>query len=173
MPDDLHPRHSSKVKTVDEVSVIVREARKAGKKTALAIGSFNILMYHHARYLAEAAEMADLLVVLTNSAESLEQYKNRDGSYVAIPEAERMGLLAAFDCVDYVCPFGSRHADAAIESIHPDVMVRGGDYSLETLHPPERAVCERFGIEIRFTPLRRYTNTGRFIREIIKKGRTE
>lgn len=170
MPPDLHPRHSAKIKSADELSAIVREARQAGRKVALAIGSFNILMYHHARYLAEAAEMADMLVVLTNSAESLQDYKNRSGKYVAIPEAERMGLLSSFACVDYVCAFGSRHADDVIASIHPDILARGGDYALETLHPPERAVCERLGIEIRFTPLRRYTNTGRFIREIIEKG---
>ncbi|MFA5139238.1 MAG: hypothetical protein WC728_08390 [Elusimicrobiota bacterium] len=171
MTSELYPRHSAKIKSVDELSVIVREARQAGKKTALAIGSFNILMYHHARYLAEAAEMADMLVVLTNSDESLKAYKNRSGTYVAIPEAERMGLLASFACVDYVAAFGHLHADQAIASIHPDIMARGGDYTLETLHPPERALCERLGIEIRFTPLRHYTNTGRFVREIIEKGR--
>lgn len=171
MTFDWHPSQSAKIKTVEQLAEIARDARQSGKSVTAAVGSFNILMYHHVRYLQEARAMGDLLVVVVNSDESLQAYKNGSGKYAAIPAAERMGILAGLASVDYVAAFDGPTVASAIEQLLPSVYARGGDYTLETILPTERAVCERLGIPIRFTVRRDYTSTGGFIRDIIDRSR--
>lgn len=167
---DWHPAHAAKIVSLAGMREGVARVQATGKRVAAAAGSFNILMYHHARYLEEARALADFLVVLVNSDASLQAYKNRSGSYVAIPAAERMGLLAALPCVDLVAAFAETNSGPALEVVRPDLYVRGGDYAPDRLSPPERDACARLGIPVRFTTLRDYTATGWLIREIIARA---
>ena len=64
-----------------------------------------------------------------------------------VPLAERMEMLAALACVDYVTPFETRTPVPLIEEIRPAVYVKGGDYREEDL--PEAAVVRAYGGAVR------------------------
>ena len=120
---------------------VVRQARSAGRRIALANGIFDLLHVGHIRYLKAAKQQADLLVVAVNSDASARSLKG-PGRPV-IPEAERCEILAALECVDYVTIFPQPTAEALIHAVAPDVHCKGTDYSPDTV--PEREAVKEAG----------------------------
>jgi D-beta-D-heptose 7-phosphate kinase / D-beta-D-heptose 1-phosphate adenosyltransferase len=66
------------------------------------------------------------------------------------PLEDRMEVLAALSCVDLVVPFAERTPERLIESVRPDIFVKGGDYTRGML--PEAPLVERLGGEVRILP---------------------
>ncbi len=106
---------------------IVEASRHAGEKIVLTNGCFDILHPDHVRYLQQAKELGDRLIVLVNSDDSVRRLKG-NGRPVN-PLSHRMTLLAALECVDWVVPFDEDTPRAAICRLLPDVLVKGGDYA--------------------------------------------
>src|SRR5687768_12233270 len=94
-------------------------------------GCFDILHVGHARYLAQARELGDILIVGLNSDRSVREIKGE--SRPLVPESERAELLAHLESVDYVCLFDESRPDALIELVKPAIHVKGGDYREEDL----------------------------------------
>jgi rfaE bifunctional protein nucleotidyltransferase chain/domain len=115
----------------------------------LTNGCFDLLHAGHVAYLQRARELGDVLVVGLNSDASVRALKG-PGRPVT-DELSRAAILAALECVDYVTIFDEPTASALLEELQPDVYVKGGDYSLETL--PEAPVAQRLGCAIHFVPL--------------------
>lgn len=122
--------------------------KKNQQRVILTNGCFDILHIGHVRYLQAAREAGDLLLVGVNADGSVRELKgptrpvNRD--------QDRAELLAALRCVDATLIFSERTADALIEAVQPDVYVKAGDYTRETL--PETPTLDRLGIDIVFMP---------------------
>jgi D-beta-D-heptose 7-phosphate kinase/D-beta-D-heptose 1-phosphate adenosyltransferase len=127
----------------------VRRLRAEGFRVVLTNGCFDILHAGHVAYLQQARELGDVLVVGLNSDASVRALKG-PGRPVT-DELSRAAILAALECVDYVTIFDEPTASALLEELQPDVYVKGGDYSLETL--PEAPVAQRLGCAIHFIPL--------------------
>lgn len=126
-------------------------------------GCFELLHPGHLSYLEEAANFGDFLVVGINSDKSIKEYKGR----IRVPytEQDRALCLAALECVHFVVIFDEPLATAFLKAARPDVYVKGGDYTPETLNVYEKAVLDGFGAEIKIIPfLQGYSTT-----EIIKK----
>ena len=126
---------------------LVRELevrRSRGERIVFTNGCFDILHVGHARYLAEARALGDLLVVGLNSDRSVRGLKGAGRPIV--PEAERAEMLAHLESVDYVSLFDEERPDALIDSVRPHVHAKGGDYRPEDL--PEAAVVRRHGGEV-------------------------
>jgi D-beta-D-heptose 7-phosphate kinase / D-beta-D-heptose 1-phosphate adenosyltransferase len=111
--------------------------RKLGRTVAFTNGCFDILHAGHVDLLRRAKETADLLVLALNSDVSIRALKGP--SRPIVPEADRVSVLSALECVDYIVVFGDGsggHGDTPlglIEAIRPDVLVKGGDYTRETI----------------------------------------
>lgn len=109
-------------------------ARKAGEKIVFTNGCFDILHAGHISYLEKAKSLGHRLVVGLNSDDSISRLK---GPSRPINEfAHRATLLTALKSVDWVIPFGSEGNDTPLDLINtlqPDVLVKGGDYTLETI----------------------------------------
>jgi D-beta-D-heptose 7-phosphate kinase/D-beta-D-heptose 1-phosphate adenosyltransferase len=109
-------------------------ARRAGEKIVFTNGCFDILHAGHISYLEKAKSLGQRLVVGLNSDSSIRRLK---GPSRPINElAHRATLLTALKAVDWVIPFGAEGDDTPIDLINalkPDVLVKGGDYSLETI----------------------------------------
>jgi rfaE bifunctional protein nucleotidyltransferase chain/domain len=103
----------------------------------------------HARYLAAARELGELLVVGLNSDESVRRLKG--DKRPLIPDSERAEMLAHLACVDYVCIFPESRPDALLEVVRPDIHAKGGDYRIEDL--PEAEVVQRHGGRVMILPL--------------------
>jgi D-beta-D-heptose 7-phosphate kinase/D-beta-D-heptose 1-phosphate adenosyltransferase len=109
--------------------------RAAGKKLVFTNGVFDILHVGHVRYLQQARDLGDALVVAINSDRSVRELK---GDFrPLVNENERAEILAALGCVDYVTLFDELSPRALIAELLPDVLVKGGDYSLDQIHGRE------------------------------------
>ena len=119
----------------------VARARQAGRSVAFANGCFDLLHVGHVRYLASAAQEADVLIVAINDDESVRKLKGKGRPI--LPEADRAELLAALRFVDYVVIFPEPTVGPLLEAIRPDVHCKGTDYTLDSV--PEREVVRGYG----------------------------
>ena len=101
------------------------------QKIVFTNGCFDVLHYGHVRYLLEAKKLGDILVVGLNSDESVRRLKGPTRPVNG--EKERAFVLAALACIDYVVIFGEDTPKELIETVVPDVLVKGGDYDLSNI----------------------------------------
>ena len=108
---------------------------RAGKKLVFTNGVFDILHVGHVRYLAQAKELGDALVVAINSDASVRELKGEGRPLVS--QNDRAEVLAALSSVDYVTVFDDISPRSLIAKLLPDVLVKGGDYTLDQIHGRE------------------------------------
>lgn len=99
--------------------------RKAGRRVAIANGCFDLLHVGHVRLIADARREAEVLVVALNDDESVRRNKGPDRP--AVPLEERMEVMSALRGVSYVTSFGETTADAIIDALRPQVLIKGMD----------------------------------------------
>lgn len=105
--------------------------RSAGKKIVFTNGCFDILHRGHLELIADAADKGNVLIVGVNSDSSVKKLKGNDRPIYH--EQDRLFQLASLLCVDAVCLFDEDTPENLIRTIRPDVLVKGGDYSIETI----------------------------------------
>ncbi len=123
--------------------------RAGGKRIVFTNGCFDLLHAGHVRYLEAARALGDCLVLGLNSDASVRRLKG-PGRPVN-PACDRAEVVGALRAVDYVTIFDEPTAEALAALVRPDVYVKGGDYTPETL--PEAKVVERFGGRVEFIRL--------------------
>ncbi|MEV0810508.1 D-glycero-beta-D-manno-heptose 1-phosphate adenylyltransferase [Micromonospora sp. NPDC050200] len=128
-----------------ELDAIVTDHRRAGRSIVFTNGCFDVLHPGHVRYLEQARALGDLLVVAVNSDGSVRRLKGPDRP--VNPVEDRITLLAALSCVDHVVVFEEDSPAALIETVRPDVYVKGGDYPPEMV--PEAPLVRRLGGQVR------------------------
>jgi D-beta-D-heptose 7-phosphate kinase/D-beta-D-heptose 1-phosphate adenosyltransferase len=109
--------------------------RAAGARLVFTNGVFDLLHVGHVRYLAQARELGDALVVAINSDRTVRELKGPDRP--VFDQAERAEILAALRHVDYVTIFDDISPRSLIAKLLPDVLVKGGDYRLDEIHGRE------------------------------------
>lgn len=105
--------------------------KEEGKRIVFTNGCFDILHIGHVKYLEEAKRLGDILVLGLNSDASVRSIKGP--LRPVVPEGERAYLLASLKVVDYVAIFDEDTPLALIEDIEPDILVKGGDWSRDTV----------------------------------------
>lgn len=135
------------VESVDRMSGIVERLKSEGKTIVMTNGCFDLLHVGHVRCLEGAKEAGDILIVAVNSDASVQSYKG-PGQPVN-PEDERMEVLAALGCVDYVFPFSEPTVDSVLLRLKPHCHAKGSDYTQETV--PERETVLSYGGRIIIT----------------------
>ncbi|MCB0650443.1 MAG: D-glycero-beta-D-manno-heptose 1-phosphate adenylyltransferase [Saprospiraceae bacterium] len=121
----------SKIKTREEISQQVAEWKAAGQKIVFTNGCFDILHYGHVHYLAQARSLGDKLVIGLNSNASVKRLKGQNRPIN--DDDTRMYLLASLQFVDAVVVFEEDTPLELLKAVTPDILVKGGDYSLETI----------------------------------------
>jgi D-beta-D-heptose 7-phosphate kinase/D-beta-D-heptose 1-phosphate adenosyltransferase len=119
--------HHQGVGTLKDVMDASQSAKKDGEKIVLTNGCFDILHPGHIRYLQQAKELGDRLVVLVNSDESVKRLKGPERPVNNLDY--RMEMLAALECVDWVVPFENDTPKQEIDQLLPDILAKGGDYT--------------------------------------------
>jgi D-beta-D-heptose 7-phosphate kinase/D-beta-D-heptose 1-phosphate adenosyltransferase len=104
----------------------VDELRRQGKKIAFTNGCFDILHVGHTRYLRQAREKGDVLILALNSDASVRRIKGEKRPL--IPQDERAELLSCLEFVDYVTLFDESTPLNLILYLKPDVLIKGGDW---------------------------------------------
>lgn len=105
--------------------------RSFGKKIVFTNGCFDILHHGHLHLVAAAANLGNVLVVGINSDASVKRLKGEDRPINH--EQERMFQVASLLCTDAVCLFEEDTPEELIKTIRPDVLVKGGDYTIENI----------------------------------------
>jgi rfaE bifunctional protein nucleotidyltransferase chain/domain len=111
------------VLTLDEAVEFAASQRAAGRVVVMTSGVFDLMHPGHIRYLEAARAEGDLLIVAVTSDRAVRE--NKGPSRPILPEAERAELLAALASVNAVFIFDDANPAIAIESIKPDVFVKG------------------------------------------------
>ena len=110
---------------------LVRRLREAGKTIVFTNGVFDLLHPGHVRYLQQARQLGDALIVGVNSDRSVRENKGPDRPIT--PEAERAEILSALACVDGVAIFDEPTPLAIIQAVQPDVLVKGADWAADAI----------------------------------------
>ena len=128
-----------------------RSAMKtSGRKLVVTNGCFDLLHVGHVTYLETARKQGDALLVGVNGDQAVRELKGADRPINE--EIDRAAVLAGLESVDAVCIFTERLAQRFLAAAKPDIYVKGGDYTLETLNQDERRTVEQAGGTIRIIP---------------------
>ncbi len=113
----------------DQLQIAVRDAREHGERIVFTNGCFDIIHAGHVGYLDEARKLGDRLIVAVNDDASTRKLKGR-GRPIN-PLDRRMRVLAGLGAVDWVVGFGEDTPEKLLRELRPDILVKGGDYSLD------------------------------------------
>jgi D-beta-D-heptose 7-phosphate kinase/D-beta-D-heptose 1-phosphate adenosyltransferase len=150
--------------TIDEAATLAADVRARGGTVVFTNGVFDLLHPGHIRYLQDARQLGDALIVGLNSDRSVRANKGPERPIT--PEAERAEILSALECVDGVAIFDDETPAEIIKRIQPDVLVKGADWGPDNIVGRD-AVEARGGRVVRMELSPGYSTT-----ELIKKARS-
>jgi len=155
----------AQAKVVDRsaLTAIRNVARADGKVFVFTNGCFDVLHVGHIEYLAFARNQGDILAVGVNSDRSVRELKGPQRPVV--PQNERVRILAALECVDYVVLFDELHVDRLIAELLPDILVKGGDRADWVCG---RDIVERHGGRVVLAPVTEGRSTTNIIASILR-----
>jgi D-glycero-beta-D-manno-heptose 1-phosphate adenylyltransferase len=153
-------------KIVPESDAAVIRKSHEEQRIVFTNGCFDILHVGHIRYLTAAKELGDVLVVGLNSDDSVRQLKGPDRPINS--EADRAEILAALAAVNHVVIFQELRVSRLVTLLKPDLYVKGGDYSVDSLDRGEVDALRSVGAEIKIVPLVPGRSTTRLINAIQK-----
>jgi glycerol-3-phosphate cytidylyltransferase len=115
----------------DSVAALGASLRESGQRVVFTNGVFDILHAGHVTYLEEARALGDVLVVGLNTDASVRRLKGPERPINS--EDDRACVIAALRAVDHVILFGDDTPIDVITALLPDVLVKGGDYTRDTI----------------------------------------
>lgn len=124
--------------------------RQRGQKLVVTNGCFDLLHLGHVTYLECARNLGDALLIGLNSDAAVRQLKG--DSRPVNSESDRAAVLAALESVSGVCLFQEKRATRFLGHAQPDIYVKGGDYTIETIEQEERRVVEAAGGKVVLLP---------------------
>jgi rfaE bifunctional protein nucleotidyltransferase chain/domain len=116
----------SKILRLSDLVKVLESLREAGKRIVFTNGCFDILHAGHVRYLAAARSKGDVLVLGLNSDVSVKSIKPENRPIVR--QDQRAEVLAGLACVDYITIFDEPDPLVLIQTIKPDVLIKGADW---------------------------------------------
>lgn len=159
-----------KILTLRELVLRSRRARRAGERLVFTNGCFDLLHVGHLRCLEQASRLGDRLIVAVNRDASVRAAKGP--SRPVMPERERMEIVAALACVDWVVGFSGGTPIRLVRALAPDVLAKGGDWTRESI--VGREIVEARGgrvVRLPIVPGRRTTSLIESIRR--RRGRQD
>ena len=131
-----------------DLALLVQQLHSTGQRVVFTNGCFDILHPGHVIYLEQAAALGDILIIGVNSDESVRGLKGTSRPINAL--GDRLTVLSALASVDYVVPFAESTPIELIKIVRPDIYVKGGDYTPQTL--PEAPVVQELGGVVKILP---------------------
>lgn len=115
----------------EELLIIVEAAKARGERVVMTNGCFDILHAGHVQYLRQAKALGDRLIIAVNSDDSVRRLKGETRPLNSLED--RMQVLAGLEAVDWVVAFDEDTPAALIESVLPNILVKGGDYEVHQI----------------------------------------
>lgn len=138
----MTPSAAEKIVALEDLASRLDARPEEREGLVLANGLFDLLHVGHVRYLAAARAAGRRLLVAVNSDASARRLKGEGRPLV--PLAERLEILAALACVDWVTWFEDDTVERVLRRVRPEAHAKGTDYTVESV--PEREVARALGI---------------------------
>lgn len=120
-----------KIMPLAKLKKVIAALKAKGEKIVFTNGCFDLLHYGHAKYLQDAKNEGDILVVAVNSDASLKRIKGDKRPITG--EKDRLRLIAALESVDYVTLFNDDTPIKVIKALRPDILVKGADWNKQNI----------------------------------------
>jgi len=137
-----------KIKSAGELARVVETIRESGRTVVFTNGCFDLLHLGHHHLLNGASREGDVLVVAVNSDESIRRLKGPSRPRIA--QEDRVKMLAGMEAVDYVVVFDEDTPNTLLETLRPDVLVKGSEYSGDEDGVVGREIVEGYGGRVAF-----------------------
>ena len=124
--------------------------RASGKRLVVTNGVFDVLHLGHVTYLETARNFGDALLVGVNGDAAVQELKGKGRPINT--ESDRAAVLAALESISGICIFPEKTMTKFLAAAQPDIYVKGGDYTLDTLNRDERRAVETAGGRIKIIP---------------------
>lgn len=154
----------NKITTLDKAQSVVEAWKNAGEKIVFTNGCFDIVHLGHIDYLERASELGTKMVLAINTDASVRDLKS--ALRPIIHQESRYRLMAALEFVDLVIPFDDQTPLHLINTLLPNVLVKGNDYTLETIVGATEVL--RHGGSVQTIPLVEGYSTSQIIEKIQK-----
>ena len=151
-----------KVYSLNNLPNLIEKLREDDKKIVFANGCFDILHVGHIRYLEHAKSLGDILFVGINNDASESQLKGHGRPIMQ--EEDRIEIVAALECVNYVVPFSDLTVENLLRTIKPAIHAKGTDYTAETV--PEQDIVLSYGGQVAITGDKKNHSTTDIIKKI-------
>ena len=145
-----------------------RQAKAGHRTVVFTNGAFDLIHVGHIRYLEGAARLGDFVICAINSDESVRRLKGP--SRPVLPQDERLEIVAALECVDWVTLFDEPNVERLLLALEPDIHAKGTDYTEDTV--PEVETVRSYGGKVAITGDPKDHNTTDIIARI-KSGEKE
>lgn len=155
---------NSKLLNPQNLNKLIQNWRNQNNKIVFTNGCFDLLHPGHIDYLAKARHLGDRLIIGLNSDESVSKLKGPKRP--VNNEKERAILLASMSFIDAVIIFSEDTPLRLISEIIPDVLVKGGDYSIDTVVGAD--IVENHGGKVIILPFLEGYSSSNMINKILK-----
>ena len=153
--------------SLDQLKITLDDARAHGEKIVFTNGCFDIIHAGHVGYLEQARGLGDRLIVAINSDESVVRLKG-PGRPIN-PVDRRMAVLAGLESVDWVLSFDGDTPEALLETLQPDILVKGGDYDKESVVGWQ--IVESYGGRVQALSFFDDCSTTAIVEKVLEKNR--
>lgn len=163
--DELRAHFRGQEKRASSRNVLAERVaawRKAHKRIVFTNGCFDILHRGHVDFLQQARALGDVLVVAVNDDDGIRKLKGAGRPVNSLED--RMGVLGALESVDLLVSFAGESPIELLREIRPDVLAKGGTYSIDSL--PEAEEVRRMGGDIEIIPFASELSTSELIHRI-------
>jgi len=143
----VKPFHK-KILSFEEIAEVCDSIRKKSESIVTSNGCFDILHQGHVKYLQDASEFGDRLIIGINSDSSVKRIKGKDRP--VNNEESRASIISSLGFVDYCVIFSQDTPVELLKLIRPDVHVKGGDYEMNELI--EKDTVEKHGGVVKIIP---------------------
>jgi D-beta-D-heptose 7-phosphate kinase/D-beta-D-heptose 1-phosphate adenosyltransferase len=153
---------SAKQTTLSDLRPIAERLSAEGKTVVMTNGCFDLLHVGHIQFLSASKKMGDVLIVAIDDDESVRALKGKGRPIIAAQE--RVRIISALDCVDYVTLFSTKELEGLIEAIRPNILTKGSNYSTDTVIG--RQMVEKFGGRVALLPITESVSSTKIIDQI-------
>jgi D-beta-D-heptose 7-phosphate kinase/D-beta-D-heptose 1-phosphate adenosyltransferase len=153
---------------IEVAKYIIRSLKEKGKKIVFTNGCFDLVHAGHISSFTQAKSMGDILIVAVNSDASVKRLKG--DKRPVIDQENRIKMLCALECVDYVLLMEEDTPVNIIRTLEPDVAVKGKDWENKDI--PEKHIVESYGGFMRFIELEQGLSTTNIIGKILESNQS-
>jgi rfaE bifunctional protein nucleotidyltransferase chain/domain len=165
----IHLQMSRKVIAYEQLADWRMTLLAAQRPLVVTNGCFDLIHPGHLFLLERACTLGATLLVGVTGDEAVRLLKGEGRP--AMPQRDRVLILAGLEPVSHVCLFPEIDAMAFLEKARPDIYVKGGDYTIDSINQAERALLERIGATIKILPRFEALSTTSTFQRILARGR--